>query len=74
MTLAPEVVHEGWCHQRGYVCMIEEYGGRPIKAGESFSAAFIVGFFDSIEEMHAVYDQHKGHTCLEVTKAGWTLK
>ena len=43
MTLDPDVVHEAWCHQRGYVCMIEEFGGRPIKAGESFSAAFIVG-------------------------------
>jgi len=74
MTLAPEVVHEAWCHQRGYVCMIQEYGGRPIKAGESFSAAFIVGFFDSIEEMHDVYDRHKGHTKLEVNASGWSLK
>ena len=73
MTLDPSVVHEAWCHQRGYVCMIEEFGGRPIKAGESFSAAFIVGYFDSIEEMHRVYDQYKGHTVLEVTKAGWKL-
>ncbi len=52
MTLDPAAVYEAWCHQRGYVCLIEEFGGRPIKAGESFSAAFIVGFFDSIEEMH----------------------
>ncbi len=73
MTLDPSVVHEAWCHQRGYVCMIEEFGGRPIKAGESFSAAFLVGYFDSIDEMHQVYDQHKGHTGLEVTTAGWKL-
>lgn len=73
MTLDPSVVHEAWCHQRGYVCMIEEFGGRPIKAGESFSAAFIVGYFDSIEEMHRVYDQHKGHTGLQVSKTGWKL-
>ena len=51
--------------------MIEEFGGRPIEAGESFSAAFIVGWFDSIDEMHDVYDQHKGHTRLEVSEAGW---
>ena len=69
----PSVVSEAWCHQRGYVCLIEEFGGKPVKAGESFSAAFIVGYFDSIEEMHQVYDQHKGHTGLEVTKDGWKL-
>lgn len=74
MTLAPDIVSEAWCHQRGYVCMIEEFGGRPIKAGESFSAAFIVGFFDSLEEMEQVYDAHKGHTGLQVTEQGWELK
>src|SRR5438874_2784089 len=29
MTLDPGVVSEAWCHQRGYVCLIEEFGGRP---------------------------------------------
>ena len=37
--------------QRGYVCLIEEFGGRPA-AGGSFSAPFVVGFFDSLDEMH----------------------
>jgi len=73
MTLDPSVVHEAWCHQRGYVCMIEEFGGRPIRAGQSFSAAFVVGYFDSIDEMHRVYDRYKGHTGLEVSKGGWKL-
>lgn len=73
MTLDPGIVYEAWCHQRGYVCMIEEFGGRPVKAGESFRAAFIVGYFDSIDEMHRVYDAHKGHTGLEVTAEGWKL-
>jgi hypothetical protein len=73
MTLAPDVVSEAWCHQRGYVCLIEEFGGRPVMPGESFSAAFIVGFFDSIDEMHAVYDQYAGYFGLEVTKRGWKL-
>ncbi len=73
MTLEPSMVHEAWCHQRGYVCMIEEIGGRPIKAGQSFGAAFIVGYFDSIEEMNQVYDQYKGHTRLVVTEKGWQL-
>jgi hypothetical protein len=74
MTLDPDVVHEAWCHQRGYVCMIQEFGGRPVRAGESFSAAFIVGYFDSIEEMHRVYDEHKGFTKLEVSLGGWQLR
>ena len=57
MTLNADIVSEAWCHQRGYVCLIEEFGGRPIKAGESFGAAFIVGFFDSIADMHDAYDR-----------------
>ena len=76
MTLAPEVVTEAWCHQRGYVCMIEEFGppaSKGIKAGASFSAAFIVGFFDSIEQMEKTYDQYRGATGIEVTEAGWKL-
>lgn len=73
MTLDPAIVSEAWCHERGYVCMIEEFGGRPIKAGESFSAAFIVGYFDSIEEMNSVYDAHKGHSGISVDAAGWKL-
>jgi hypothetical protein len=75
MTLDPADVCEAWCHQRGYVCMIEEIGGRPIKPGESFGAAFIVGFFDSIEEMHDLYDRFVGHSGLEVAPdgSGWKL-
>jgi hypothetical protein len=73
MTLDPTIVSEGWCHQRGYVCMIEEFGEIPIKAGQHFSAAFIVGFFDSIEEAEKVYDEHKGASEVQVTEAGWKL-
>ena len=74
MTLDPAVVYEAWCHQRGYVCMIEEFGGRPIEPGESFSAAFIVGFFDTIPDMHRVYDQYRGHTRLIAQESGWQLQ
>jgi hypothetical protein len=73
MTLDPGIVYEAWCHQRGYICMIEEIGGRPIKAGETFGAAFIVGYFDSIEEMEKVYDEFAGHQGLEVSAKGWKL-
>lgn len=73
MTLDPSVVHEAWCHQRNYVCMIHEFGGRPVKAGGHFQAAFIVGYFDSIAEMEKVYDRYAGHTGLEVSETGWKL-
>jgi len=47
--------------------------GKPVKAGESFSAAHIVGYFDTIDEMHTVYEKHKGHTALVVDALGWRL-
>lgn len=73
MTLDPGVVHEAWCHERGYVCFIEEFGGRPVKPGGSFQAAFVVGYFDSVDQMNEVYDQYKGHTGLAVGAEGWKL-
>jgi len=73
MVLDPSVVSEAWCHQRGYVCMILEFAERPIHASESFSAAFVVGYFDSIDEMNGVYDQYKGHTRLEASPEKWRL-
>ena len=54
--------------------MIEEIHGKPVKAGESFSAAHIVGYFDTIEEMHTLYEQHKGHTALAADETGWRLE
>lgn len=75
LTLEPSVVYEAWCSQRpgGIIVMIEEVHGKPIKAGESFSAAHIVGYFDTVEEMHKVYERYKGHTALRVEKSGWKL-
>ncbi len=73
MTLDPAVVYEAWCHQRGYVCMIQEIGGRRIQPGDRFGAAYIVGYFDSIEEMEQVYDRYAGHQGLEVSEKGWKL-
>jgi hypothetical protein len=32
-----------------------------------------VGYFDSIDEMNGVYDEHKGHTALEASEKGWKL-
>ena len=74
MTLDPAIVHEAWCHQRNYVCMIEEFGGLPVKAGESFSAAFVVGYFDSIDEMHRIYDRYRGKNLVTADENGWRLR
>lgn len=53
--------------------MIQEFGGRPVQTGDHFSAAFLVGYFDSIREMERVYDRYAGHNGLEVTAQGWRL-
>lgn len=75
LTLDPSVVYEAWCSQRpgGIIVMIEEINGKPVKAGESFSAAHIVGYFDTIEDIHNVYDRHRGHTTLIADALGWRL-
>src|SRR5439155_19282569 len=60
MTLDPAEVCEAWCHQRGYICFIEELHRKKVKAGDRFGAAYVVGYFDDIAEMEKVYDQYKG--------------
>jgi hypothetical protein len=75
LTLEPSVVYEAWCSQRpgDIIVMIEEIHGKPVKAGQSFRAAHIVGYFDTIEDMHKVYDRYKGHTGLTADPSGWRL-
>jgi len=75
LTLEPSVVYEAWCSQRhgGIIVMIEEIHGKPTRAGESFSAAHVVGYFDTIDAMHAVNTRYKGHTALSVDGSGWRL-
>lgn len=60
MTLDPAETSEAWCHQRGYISFIEELHKRKVKAGETFGAAYVVGWFDDVAEMEKVYDQYKG--------------
>jgi hypothetical protein len=75
LTLNPAVVYEAWCSQRpgGIIVMIEEIHGKPVRRGESFGAAHIVGYFDTIEEMHKVYGKYKGNTGLAADASGWRL-
>lgn len=75
ITLEPNVVHEAWCPQVGkHIIFILEQPGRPIKAGESFSAVYVVGYFDTIEQMHEVAKQYKGYTTLTADESGWRLE
>ena len=73
MTLDPAITSEAWCHQRGYVCFIQELYGRKVKAGETFGAAYAVGYFGSIDAMEKTYDTYKGKTRLKVTSKIWSL-
>jgi hypothetical protein len=75
VTLEPSVVYEAWCSQRpgGIIVMIEEIHGKPTKAGESFSAAHIVGYFDNTDEMHELAERYKGNTKLAADAKGWEL-
>ena len=74
MTLEPTAVYEAWCHQRSYVCFIQEIGGWQVRAGEDFGAVHLIGFFDDIAEMAGVFDAHKGATTLRVGGDSWELK
>jgi hypothetical protein len=74
MTLDPAAVSEAWCHQRGYVCLIEEINRTHVKAGEKFGAAYVVGYFDDIPEMEKIYDRHKGKRTLVIEKGTFHLK
>src|SRR5262249_9616148 len=74
MTLDPAATSEAWCHQRGYVCFIQELHRRNVKAGDSFGAAYIVGWFDNIAEMEKTYDQHKGKRRIVVQDGAFRLE
>jgi hypothetical protein len=74
MTLDPAAVSEAWCHERGYVCFIQELHGKKVKAGETFGAAYIVGWFDDVAAMEQVYDRYKGKRKLRVGEKRFALE
>jgi hypothetical protein len=74
LTLDPAAVSEAWCHQRGYVCFIEELHGRHVKAGEAFGAAYAVGWFDDVPAMEAVCDRYRGKRGIIVAAQGFRLE
>jgi hypothetical protein len=74
MTLDPAATSEAWCHQRGYICFIEELHARPVKAGDQFGPAYVVGWFDDVPAMEKVYDQFKGAKTVAVVDGKVTVK
>jgi hypothetical protein len=66
MTLDPARVSEAWCHERGYVCFIQELHGKKVKPGESFGAAYVVGYFDDIASMEKTYDRYRGTGAISI--------
>jgi hypothetical protein len=74
MTLDPAAVSEAWCHQRGYVCFIQELHRKKVKAGEAFGAAYVVGWFDDVAAMEKVYDRYKGKRTLVVEDGKFRLE
>ena len=66
MTLNPSDVYQAWCHQRGYVCLIEELGGRATKPGDTLGACYVVGWFDNPDRMKETYDRFQGYSGLEL--------
>ena len=74
LTLDPAEVSEAWCHQRGYVCFIQELHRRNVKAGETFGAAYAVGYFDDIPSMEKLCDRYKKCKNLVVENGAFRLE
>ena len=73
LTFDPAEVSEAWCHQRGYVCFIEELHRRKVKAGESFGAAYAIGFFDDLAAMETLCDRYRGCRTLVIQDGHFRL-
>jgi hypothetical protein len=74
LTFDTAAVSEAWCHQRGYVCFIQELHARPVKAGETFGAAYAVGWFDDVAAMERLCDRYKGRRTLRVAAGEFHLE
>jgi hypothetical protein len=74
MTLDPAEVSEAWCHQRGYVCFIEELHRKRVKAGERFGAAYVVGWFDDVPAMEQLYDGYHGARSIVIEAGKFRLE
>ena len=74
LTFDPAEVAEAWCHERGYVCFIQEMHRRKVKAGETFGAAYAVGYFDDVAAMEKVCDRYKNARTLVVRDGAFRVE
>jgi hypothetical protein len=74
LTFDPAEVSEAWCHQRGYVCLIQELHRRRVRAGETFGAAYAVGWFDDVPAMERLCDRYRGRRRLRVEGGKFRLE
>jgi hypothetical protein len=74
LTLDPAEVSEAWCHERGYICFIQELHQRKVKAGDSFGAAYAVGWFDDIKAMENLCDRYRGRKSIRVGADRFSLE
>jgi hypothetical protein len=74
ISFDPAEASEAWCHQRGYVCFIQEMHRRKVKAGEAFGAAYAVGYFDDVPAMEKVSDRYKNCRSLIVENGKFRLE
>ncbi len=74
LTLDPSEVSEAWCHQRGYICFIQELHQKKVKVGESFGAAYAVGWFDDIKDMEKLCDRYKGRKSIRIEGERFVLE
>jgi hypothetical protein len=74
LTLDPAAVSEAWCHQRGYICFIQELHQRRVRAGESFGAAYAIGWFDDVASMEKVCDRYRGKKTIRIEKGKFHLE
>ncbi len=58
----------------GFFRFIEELHRKKVKAGETFGAAYAIGWFDDIAEMQKIYDKYKGKRSIVVEKGKFELK
>jgi hypothetical protein len=74
LTLDPAEVSEAWCHERGYICFIQELHQRKVKAGDSFGAAYAVGWFDDIKSMQELCDRYRGRKSIRIEGDRFSLE
>jgi hypothetical protein len=55
-------------------CFIEEIHRKKVKAGETFGAAYVVGWFDDLADMNAVYDRYRGKSRIVVADGKFRLE